>query len=84
LKEAGLVKPPETKGFLSGKGYHVKTQKPNELWHTDASYFFVVGWGYHYLIRMLDGYSRMILAWKVQPKTSSPDISSQKDDKSEY
>src|SRR5919106_345877 len=74
LKEAGLVKPPETKGFPAGKEYQVKTQKPNELWHTDASYFFVVGWGYYYLISVLDDYSRMILGWKVQPRMSSPDI----------
>lgn len=74
LKEAGLIKPPETKGFPAGKEYQVKTQKPNELWHTDASHCFVVGWGYYYLISMLDDYSRMVLGWKVQPRMSSPDI----------
>jgi putative transposase len=74
LREAGLIKPPETKGFPAGKEYQVKTQKPNELWHTDASYFFVVGWGYYYLISVLDDYSRMILSWKVQPRMSSSDI----------
>ena len=44
LKEAGLIQPLEAEGFPAGKEYQVKTQKPNELWHTDASYFFVVGW----------------------------------------
>jgi putative transposase len=74
LKEAGLIKPPATKGLPAGKEYQVKTQKPNELWHSDASYCFVVGWGYYYLISVLDDYSRMILSWKVQPRMSSPDI----------
>ncbi len=74
LKEAGLIKPPETKGFPAGKEYQVKTYQTNELWHTDARYFFVVGWGYYYLISVLDDYSRMILSWKVQPRMSSPDI----------
>jgi putative transposase len=74
LKEAGLIQPPETKGFPAGKEYQVKTHQPNELWHTDASYCFVVGWGYYYLISVLDDYSRMILGWKVQPRMSSPDI----------
>jgi putative transposase len=54
LKEARLIKPPEAKGFPAGKEYQVKTHQPNELWHTDASYFFVVGWGYYHLISVLD------------------------------
>jgi putative transposase len=74
LKEAGLIKPPETKGFPAGKEYQVKTYQTNELWHTHASYFFVVGWGYYYLISVLDDYSRMILSWKVQPRMILPDI----------
>ena len=74
LREAGLVKPPETKGFPAGKEYHTKTRGPNELWHTDASYFFVVGWGYYYLISVLDDYSRMVLAWRVQASMSSSHI----------
>ncbi len=74
LKEAGLIKPPETKGFPAGKEFHTKTTGPNELWQTDASYFFVVGWGYYYLISVLDDYSRMILGWRVQSSMSSTDI----------
>ena len=60
LKAAGLTKPPETRGFPASKEYHTKTTGRNQLWQTDASYFFVVGWGYYYLISVLDDYSRMI------------------------
>ena len=74
LKEAGLIKPPSTKGFPAGKEFHTKTARPNELWQTDASYFFVVGWGYYYLISVLDDYSRMIVGWRVQTSMSSADI----------
>ena len=44
------------------------------MWRTDASYFFVVGWGYYYLISVLDDYSRMIVGWRVQSSMSSADI----------
>lgn len=50
LKDAGLIKAPEVKGFPTGKEYHTKTSGANQLWQTDASYFFIVGWGYYYLI----------------------------------
>jgi len=74
LRDVGLVKPSETKGFPASEEYHTKTRGPNELWHTDASYFFVAGWGYYYLISVLDDYSRMILGWRVQPSMSSSHI----------
>jgi len=36
------------------------------MWATDASYFRVVGWGYYYMVTVMDDYSRSILAWKLQ------------------
>jgi putative transposase len=74
LRQAGLLKPPEAQGFPAEKEYKVKTTMPNQLWHTDASYFFVAGWGYYYLISVLDDYSRMVLAWRVQPNMASTSI----------
>ena len=52
--------------LLAGKEYHQKTTGPHQLWATDASYFRVVGWGYYYLVTVMDDYSRFILAWKLQ------------------
>ena len=50
----------------AGKEYQHKTTGPHQLWATDASYFRVVGWGYYYLVTVMDDYSRFILAHKVQ------------------
>ena len=36
------------------------------MWATGTSYFWVVGWGCYYIVTMMDGYSRFILAWKLQ------------------
>ena len=35
------------------------------MWATDASYFRVVGWGYYYMVTVMDDYSRSILTWKL-------------------
>ena len=36
--------------LLAGKGYQRKTSGPHQMWATDASYFGVSGWGYHYMV----------------------------------
>jgi len=41
------------------------------MWATDASYFRVIGWGYYYLVTVMDDYSRFILAWKLQKDMSA-------------
>jgi transposase InsO family protein len=65
LRREGLVKRPEVR-LIAGREYHTKTTGPHQLWATDASYFRVVGWGYYYLVTVMDDYSRFILAWKLQ------------------
>ncbi len=66
LKREGLVKRAEMKGFAAGKEYHRKTKRPNEMWATDCSYLKVIGWGYYYLVTVMDDYSRYILAWDLK------------------
>jgi len=65
LRREGLVKSPEMQ-LRAGQEYHRKTTGPHQLWATDASYFRVVGWGYYYLVTVMDDYSRFILAHKLQ------------------
>jgi transposase InsO family protein len=65
LKKEGLVKPPVMQ-LLAGKEYQRKTSGPHQMWATDASYFRVTGWGYYYMVTVMDDYTRSILAWKLQ------------------
>ena len=58
------MKRPEMR-LVAGKEYHRKITGPHQMWATDASYFRVVGWGYYYLVTVMDDYSRFI------PSTSS-------------
>jgi len=70
LRREGLVKRQEVQ-LVAGKEYHTKTTRPHQMWATDASYFKVVGWGYYYLVTVMDDYSRFILAWKLQKDMSA-------------
>jgi len=70
LRREGLVKRMETQ-LTAAKEYHTKTTRPHQMWATDASYFRVVGWGYYYLVTVMDDYSRFILAWKLQKDMSA-------------
>jgi len=75
LKRHGLVRERKVLGFPAGKEYRIKTTRVNEQWQSDASYFFVVGWGWYYLISVVDEYSRMILAWDVKEDMTAESIS---------
>jgi putative transposase len=70
LKREGLVKRQEIQP-MAAKEYRIKTKRPHQMWATDASYFKVVGWGYYYLVTVMDDYSRFILAWKLQKDMSA-------------
>jgi len=70
LRRAGLVKSPEMQ-LKAGKEYHRKTTGPNQMWATDASYFKVIGWGYYYMVTVMDDFSRFILAHKLQRDMTS-------------
>jgi putative transposase len=70
LKREGLVKRRETQA-AAAKEYHTKTTGPHQMWATDASYFKVAGWGYYYLVTVMDDYTRFILAWKLQKDMSA-------------
>ena len=70
LKREGLVKRQEIQPTADNE-YHTKTTRPHQMWATDASYFKVVGWGYYYLVTVMDDYSRFILGWKLQKDMSA-------------
>ena len=70
LRREGLVKRAEMQ-LAAGKEYHRKTTGPHQMWATDASYCRVVGWGYYYMVTVMDDYSRFILAHRLQRDMTS-------------
>jgi RNA-directed DNA polymerase len=74
LKRHGLIREVKLRGFPAGQEYQVKTTRCNEQWQSDASYFFVGGWGWYYLISVLDDYSRYLRAWDLKPDMTAESI----------
>ena len=70
LKGEGLVRRLEVP-VPAGNEYRHKTTAPHQLWATDASYFRVAGWGYYYMVTVMDDFSRFILAWRLQVDMTS-------------
>jgi putative transposase len=69
LRREGLVKRQEFE-VAAAKEYHTRTSRPHQMWSTNCSYFKVPGWGYYYLVTVMDDYSRFILGWKMQTDMS--------------
>ena len=70
LRREGPVKRSEFE-VAAAREYHTRTSCPHQMWSTDCSYFKVPGWGYYYLVTVMDDYSRFILGWKMQTDMSA-------------
>jgi transposase InsO family protein len=75
LKRHGLNRTITLVGFPASKEFRVKTTAPNQMWQSDASYYFVVGWGWYYSIEVLDDFSRFVLASDVKADMTAGSIS---------
>lgn len=74
FKKKGMVREQKIESFPASKEYHTKPSFVNEQWQTDATYLHVEGWGWLYLISILDDYSRKIISWKVQDSMKADDF----------
>lgn len=61
-----MINPAEIVGFKASKEYHRKTRRSNELWATDCCHLKVMGWGWYYLVTVMDDFSRFILGWEIK------------------
>ena len=57
---------------LKSRGF-VQPERVNEQWHSDISYLNIKG-SFVFLITVLDGYSRAILAWDICERMESFDV----------
>ena len=57
--------------MAAGKEFDTKATRPHQMWVSDASHFRVSGWGFYYLVTVMDDFSRFILAWRLQTDMTS-------------
>ena len=74
LKEEGMIRDRTVTSFPAAKEYHSKPQEVNEQWQTDATYMHVKGWGWYYLISVLDDFSRKIVSWELRDSMTAEDF----------
>jgi RNA-directed DNA polymerase len=75
LQEHGLIQARPKDQNPAGKEWRHKTAGPDEIWQSDATWFFIIGWGYYKAIPVIDDYSRMLLAVPLKPDETSGSIS---------
>jgi putative transposase len=73
LKAHGLITSPALIVMTATDEFKDKTTTPNQLWQTDFTYLTVTGIGF-YLWRILDDFSRYIIAWKLCTRMKAEDV----------
>lgn len=72
LKAHGLLPRRASEQEPAAKEWRHKTHHINELWQSDATRFFIPGWGHWWMVSVLDDYSRRILAWELVEDIQTP------------
>ena len=75
LKAQDLITSPAYILMQASDKFQNPTQRVNEMWQTDLTYFKVLSWGWYYLSTVLDDYSRFIVAWRLCTSMSASDVS---------
>jgi transposase InsO family protein/transposase-like protein len=74
LKQQGLITAPAYDLIRASNEFKDKTNRVNEMWQTDFTYFKIMGWGWYYLSTVLDDYSRYIIHWQLGPTMKETDV----------
>ena len=74
LKAFDLVTSPAYVLITAKDRFDHPSRRVNELWQSDFTYFKVVGWGWYYLLTVLDDYSRYLVGWKLFTGMSTSDV----------
>ena len=74
LKALDLITSPQFTVMSASDSFQHPTNRVNELWQTDFTYFRVVGWGWYFLSTVMDDYSRYIISWRLTTTMAATDV----------
>jgi transposase InsO family protein len=74
LKAFDLVASPAYIVLSAKDRFDHPTRRVHELWQTDFTYLKVIGWGWYYLLTVLDDYSRYIIDWELFTSMGTEDV----------
>lgn len=74
LKQYDLVPSPNYIVLAAADQFQHPTNRVNEMWQTDFTYFKIISWGWYYLGSILDDHSRYIIAWKLFTSMATTDV----------
>ena len=74
LKAQDLITSPHYVVVKSKDRFDHPTRRVHEMWQTDFTYLKVTGWGWYYLLSILDDFSRYIIAWKLTTTMDAQDV----------
>ena len=72
LKDAGVIRSRNVKKSKKGTGFE-QPLKPHEHWHSDITNVSI-GDTIYFLISIIDGYSRSVIAWDLRKSMKSQDV----------
>ena len=74
LKAHDLITSPAYILMMASDKFQQPTVRVNEMWQTDFTYLKVTGWGWYFLLTILDDFSRYIIAWKLYTTMEASDV----------
>ena len=72
LSANGLLKRWNSNPSKKGQGFE-QPIRPHDHWHVDISYINIIG-TFYYLCSILDGCSRTVIHWEIQPQMQETDV----------
>ena len=76
LKVHDLISSPAYTVISAADKFINPPKRVNELWQPDFTYLKVVGWGWYYLLTVMDDFSRYVITWELYRNATAEAVKS--------